>query len=350
MQSQHRPNMSDQDRKLLWGKAGNRCAICKKLLINVEDGDERGVVVGIECHIVGHSNSGPRGNDPLPLEERHKYENIVLLCSEHARTIDERTDVWTIDKLRSLKKEHEELMMNLVPKLNQPHPILRLILPIGYTGGPDGHFQTLKLKNFDIEAALDLNCWMEGFGFFMKLSVETTGTYLEAGDEKDYQFRLDGQKMYTEEIPLLSFYARYSNLEGQRILYKSSLKQQLVPSGAFYTIELGDKNEYQKLINEAVIDKMDMLPSMGDYDEALFISGNNKFRVKVSRTQLSCWGILEVQVPFCLQELGKANLKVMSSLSVYQDKEYSTHSFPDDCVSGFDGYIKALQHIENGSY
>lgn len=348
--TQHRPNMPDQDRKLLWGKAGNRCAICKRLLVNVEDGDARGVIVGVESHIVGHSVDGPRGNDRMPLDERHKYENIILLCSEHSKTIDERTDVWTIEKLRAVKLEHEQMMMEITPQLSTPHPILRLVLPVGYTGGPSGHFQTLTIKNLDKETALDLDCWIEGFGYFLKLSTNTAGTYLEPGETKDFQFRLDGEKMSEVEVPLLSFFARYSNLEGQRILYQSQLKQKTVPSGAFSIIELGEKNVYQKVRNETKIDKMTMLDSLGDYDHAMFISGDNKFKIKVSRSLLACWGMNESVVPYCLEELGKSNLKVMSSLGVYQDKEYSTASFPDGCTAGFDGFVKALQYIETGSY
>lgn len=344
--------MSDQDRKLLWGKAGNRCAICKKLLVNVEDNDERGVIIGIEAHIVGHSEDGPRGNDPLPLTERHKYENIVLLCSEHATTIDERTDVWTVEKLRALKKEHELLMMEITPSLTHPHPVLRLVLPVGYTGGPNGHFQSLTLKNFDTEAALDLKCWMEGFGFHLMLSTETAGTYLEAGESKEYKFQLDGQRIANadENVQLLSFYASYSNLDGQRILYKSSLVQKTVPSGAFKIIELGSNNSYSKLRSEAKIDAMEMLGYFGGSRQAMFTVGVHKFKIKVSDSLLATWGMNTEQAEDCLRELGKANLKIMTSLGVFQDKEYTTLSFPEATEIDFPKFIKALEYIESGSY
>jgi hypothetical protein len=343
--------MPDQDRKLLWGKAGNRCAICKKLLVNTEDGDTRGVIVAVESHIVGHSIDGPRGNDPMPLNERHKYENIILLCSEHSKTIDERTDVWTVEKLRSLKNEHEQTMREIAPELRTPHPILRLVLPVGYSGGPNGHFQTLTIKNLDKKTALDLDCWIEGFGYNLKLSTDTAGTYLESGQSKDFQFRLDGERMSTTEVPLLSFYARYSNLEGQRILYQSQLKQKLVPSGAFSIIELGSKNAYQKVRSEAKIDDMAMLGFLGGSHEALFTTGENQFKIRVSTTLSSCWGITtEESISYCLYELAKANLKVMSSLGVYQDKEYLTTTLPDDCSAGFEGFTKTLEHIEAGNY
>lgn len=341
--------MSDQDKKLLWGKAGNRCAICKKLLVNIEDNDERGVIVGIEAHIVGHSEDGPRGKDPLPQAERHKYENIILLCTEHAKTIDDRSDVWTIEKLRQVKRDHEKLMMGIKPSIEHPHPILRLIQPVGYTGGSKGHFQYLSLKNFDKEAALDLNCWIAGFGFFHQLSSQTAGSFLEPGDSKNYEFRLDDLKIYHEEVPLLYFYTSYSNIEGQKILYKSSLIQKTVKSGAFKIIELGDKYEFSKFV-KIHVDVMIMLESRGDYEEAKYTVGINQFKIKVSRTLLSCWGMSGDEIQLCFLELGRANMKIMTSLGVFQDREYTTNSFPKTLATGFDRFIEALNYIENGSY
>lgn len=344
-----RPQMSDQDKKLLWGKAGNRCAICKKLLVNVEDGDERGVIIGIEAHIVGHSKDGPRGNDSLPQSERHKYENIVLLCAEHAKTIDERLDFWTIEHLRQVKKEHEKLMMNITPAIEHPHPVLRLIQPVGYTGGPNGHFQTLCLKNFDKEAALDLNCWIAGFGFYLQLSSQTTGSFLEPGDLKEYQFQLDGTKISSENVPILYFYASYSNLEGQKILYKSSLVQKTVPTDAFKIIELGAENQFSKY-RKTEVDSMMMLDSNGDYEEAQFTEGENKFKIRVSRSLLATWGMSRENTQLCFLELGRANVKIMTSLGVFQNKEYTTMSFPETQSEDFDRFIEALKYIETGTY
>ncbi len=349
MPTNHRLQMSDQDKKLLWGKAGNRCAICKKLLVNIEDGDERGVIVGIEAHIVGHSEDGPRGKDSLPQPERHKYENIILLCTEHAKTIDERPEVWTTGRLRQTKKEHERLMMNITPAIEHPHPVLRLVQPVGYTGGSKGHFQTLRLKNFDKDAALDLNCWMAGFGFYQQMSSQTAGSFLEPGDSKDYQFQLDGTKISKEDVPLLHFYASYSNLEGQKILYKSSLIQKTVPSGAFKIIELGEKNDFSKY-RKTEVDVMIMLDSFGDYEEAQYTEGENIFKIRVSRTLLSCWGMNGSNIQLCFLELGRANMKIMTSLGVFQDKEYATTSFPETESTRFDRFVEALKYIESGSY
>jgi len=347
----YRPQMSDQDKKLLWGKAGNRCAICKKLLVNIEDGDERGVIVGIESHIVAHSEDGPRGKDLLPLSERHKYENIILLCTEHAKTIDERPEVWTTGRLRQVKKDHEKLMMSITPAIEHPHPVLRLVQPVGYTGGSQGHFQTLRLKNFDKEAALDLKCWMQGFGFYHELKSRTAETHLDPGKEKDYQFQLDGLKIEHEDIPLFYFFASYNTLEGQKILYKSSLIQVTVPSGTFKKVDLGDENEYSKSAVKSYVDYMLVLESSGDYRKAEYSVGDHKFKIKVSRSLLSTWDIASSEnIQYCFLELGRANMNIMTKLNAFQDKEYHTDSFPETYATGFERFAEALKLIESGSY
>lgn len=51
--------------------------------------------------------TGPRGISTLPIEQRDKYENLILLCSIHHKLIDDQSDLYTVKKLVKLKKEHE---------------------------------------------------------------------------------------------------------------------------------------------------------------------------------------------------------------------------------------------------
>lgn len=348
MTNRSRANIPSQDRKLLWGKAGNRCAICRKFLVNSEDGDERGVIVGIEAHIVGHSKSGPRGNESLPKEQRHLYENMILLCVEHARTIDERTDIYSAGKLREIKKKHEMLMKGVDPSLTRPHPRLRLIQPVGYTGGSNGHFQTLKLKNFDEDPALDLRCWMEGFGFHAVLADQSAGSFIDGKSEKEYKFQLDGLEIGNRNIQLLYFYANYRNLDGEKIQYKSSLTQKDVSSKAFKILDLGLHHSYGKLITEAEVDNMSPLEPTGDYMSTLFEVGNNHFKISVSNTVLALWQMNDQWIKHCLLHLGKSNVKIMASLGIFQDKKYTSYNLPPECQSGFEGFEKTLELIEAG--
>ncbi len=95
--------MRERDIKILWGRSGNRCAICKLEL--TPDGDKE--TLGEMAHIVARSEDGPRGESQLTLRERDKYSNLILLCPTHHSEIDKNYKDWSIDKLHSIKTEHE---------------------------------------------------------------------------------------------------------------------------------------------------------------------------------------------------------------------------------------------------
>jgi len=97
------------DRKRLWAKSGNRCAICRCLL--TEDGHSGSpeAVVGEEAHIVGERPGSARYR-PLPAIERDAYENRILLCPTDHTIVDKQPNRWSVEKLRARKREHEQSM------------------------------------------------------------------------------------------------------------------------------------------------------------------------------------------------------------------------------------------------
>lgn len=96
--------ISDKTRKFLWAKSGNRCAICKTELITGTDASEE-FNVGEECHIVSSKKGGPR--HLLNLQDYNNYENLLLLCRNHHKEIDELVDTYSEEILRYMKGNHE---------------------------------------------------------------------------------------------------------------------------------------------------------------------------------------------------------------------------------------------------
>ncbi len=106
--------MKERDLKMLWGRSGNRCALCKLEL--TPSGDRE--TVGEMAHIVGRQTNGPRGSDDLPSDERDEYSNLILLCPTHHREIDKNEADWPSDKLRSAKSEHERWVSEMLARGN----------------------------------------------------------------------------------------------------------------------------------------------------------------------------------------------------------------------------------------
>lgn len=94
--------------KMLWGRAGNRCAICKKELVMDATETDDASIVGEACHIVAKSPSGPRGKSVLTECQRDKYNNLILLCSIHHKVIDDQVATYSVDVLVCLKTDHEQ--------------------------------------------------------------------------------------------------------------------------------------------------------------------------------------------------------------------------------------------------
>ena len=96
--------MRDKEIKILWGRSGNRCSICKIEL--TPDGSRE--TLGEMAHIVGHSPDGPRGAVELGNYELDSYVNLILLCPTHHVDVDKNPALWPVERLRSIKTEHEK--------------------------------------------------------------------------------------------------------------------------------------------------------------------------------------------------------------------------------------------------
>jgi hypothetical protein len=88
--------------------SGNVCAFdgcAEQLAIVAADGEV--VVLGEIAHIVGESPDGPRGVSPLSKTDRGRVENLMLLCNRHHQLIDDKPDLFTVEKLLQMKADHE---------------------------------------------------------------------------------------------------------------------------------------------------------------------------------------------------------------------------------------------------
>src|ERR1043165_4628174 len=109
--------ISSRTRKLLWGRSGNRCTICRRELSkkNEENGH---TIYGDECHIISKSPDGPRHMSNLPIDY-DGYENLILLCNIHHTEIDTEKLKYNTVYLLLLKNEHERWVKNTLGKASE---------------------------------------------------------------------------------------------------------------------------------------------------------------------------------------------------------------------------------------
>lgn len=99
--------IKQKDIKILWGRSGNRCAICKTQLTQDKSAVTSSFTFGEQAHIVGDKLGSARSISPLTDEQRDSYHNLVLLCPTHHTEIDNNEDDWPVERLYQIKSEHE---------------------------------------------------------------------------------------------------------------------------------------------------------------------------------------------------------------------------------------------------
>ena len=96
--------ITSKTRKMLWAKSGNKCSICKSELFSNEEG-KGNLNIGEECHIISSQSNGPRHKGGLTNYD--EYDNLILLCRNHHKEIDELTETYTEEIIRYIKQNHE---------------------------------------------------------------------------------------------------------------------------------------------------------------------------------------------------------------------------------------------------
>ncbi len=103
--------------RILFQRSGNRCAFpdCGRVLTSTSPSGET-VVLGEMAHVVAESPDGPRGDSSLTLEERNRYENLILLCNTHHQLIDSQFQTFPVERLRAMKEDHESRIEKLLAR------------------------------------------------------------------------------------------------------------------------------------------------------------------------------------------------------------------------------------------
>ena len=91
--------------KRLFAVSGNRCAFpgCSQAAYN---SDADSILVEI-AHIEGDRPTSPRYRASQPDEERHGFENLMLLCGTHHTLVDDNESEFTVERLKEMKAKQE---------------------------------------------------------------------------------------------------------------------------------------------------------------------------------------------------------------------------------------------------
>jgi len=104
------------EQRILQIQSGNICAFpgCGTLLVKPGPYGTGKVLIGEMAHIVSETPDGPRGKHVLPEGEHNKHPNLILLCSPHHTEIDTKEEFYTVERLREMKRQHEDAVERAV--------------------------------------------------------------------------------------------------------------------------------------------------------------------------------------------------------------------------------------------
>lgn len=97
----------DKTKKRLFAVSGNKCYFpnCNTPLVDKESGK----VTGKICHIKSKRPGAARYDPNQTDEERHGFDNLILMCPIHHDVIDDDPVSYTVSRLKEIKVEHEKI-------------------------------------------------------------------------------------------------------------------------------------------------------------------------------------------------------------------------------------------------
>ena len=108
--------ISPKNERILHTKSGNRCAICKIPLVELNEDKE--VCIGQNAHIYGEKKTAARYNENLPEEFVNSEKNLIFLCCNCHTKIDNNEEKFPADKLLKIKSNHEQWVYDSLSKAN----------------------------------------------------------------------------------------------------------------------------------------------------------------------------------------------------------------------------------------
>jgi hypothetical protein len=80
--------------------------------------------LGDMAHIKGENQGSARFDAAMPEEDRNAYGNLILLCANHHRTIDQLPKQWPVAKLYEVKAAHERWVVEQLDRGQIAEPTL----------------------------------------------------------------------------------------------------------------------------------------------------------------------------------------------------------------------------------
>ena len=100
--------------RALFASSGGRCARCFIRIIEGQKTSDDISVIGEIVHIRGKNPGSSRYDSNMSDYERDSYDNLIVLCANCHKIVDDQPGTYTVAKLQTLKRTHEENIVRII--------------------------------------------------------------------------------------------------------------------------------------------------------------------------------------------------------------------------------------------
>lgn len=182
--------------KRIFAVSGNKCYFpnCNTPLVD----KGIGTVTGEICHIKGKKPESSRYDPNQSDEERHGFDNLVLMCPLHHKLIDDDSDSYTISRLKEIKVDYEKI------HAGGEEPSIEIVNQFIINQNDQQKWQEFynrmantdpKHLGIDIQYLLNNKIYESDFEKVLKMNVGANDKYLKIYSNQEWYFSFINRRM-----------------------------------------------------------------------------------------------------------------------------------------------------------
>jgi hypothetical protein len=297
---------------------------------------ERNAKAGEHVHLISDSETGEIRVDADDKTPDELIERVVSITTKHGSTI-------------GISQYGVKTTMEFINKdtTEDKDPPILYATGIRRSGGPQGHFDYITIKNVGKNIALDIHWGIRAFAYEWRPSEEPFE--LEPNKEKEVVFPTSSERVFKEIIPELNVIMEYKDVNNKSYFTRRELNQLKVPSGAFYELKADTFHPPSILIDDGLRLISEPVRN-GDRTEATFKinteEGGKEVKIGLSGSLIAVFGFEnDGLVKQAILELAHRLIRKMVKSKTLSDYCFTTHDLPEHHISGFEAYVQLRNNI-----
>lgn len=210
------------EQRKLHAKSGNRCALCKVILVEVDD--QPTACIGENAHIYGEKPDAARYDSTQSDEFVNSELNLIFLCRNCHKKVDTEVDKYPLEELFEKKAQHEAWVVQALSEQSAAYSYAEIEVLASYLMQNNGSLSaTSDYTILKIKDKTEKNCLSE-VQYLINIGLSGVGTiedYINRNPDANFGTRLTNavasryQQLKSQDIePIDIFYSLWDMANG----------------------------------------------------------------------------------------------------------------------------------------